>query len=485
MPDASLKWVIVPVETKVRELDAKLLLCCAAAEAGFGAIIGHQHAIRRIWRTLPRGAVLDKSVVKANREKFYAYRQSGNRVLAWCEEGLLLADTQDYLNRKIYPPTLATVDLFFAWGANQVDVVLGKVPEIEDKVRCVGNPRIDLLRPEFRGYFAQEVGELRRRYGSFILVNTNFAPYNNVRGMGTSLEIQKRSGKIVSAADEALFMRFVKFKKKMYHAFISMVERLAQAFPDHRLIIRPHPSENHENWRAAVQRWANADVVHEGNVINWLLAAELTIQNGCTTGIESFLLDRPTISYQPFDSGIYEDYLPDVLGTAVNSMDEMISLVEDVLAGNKLEEDGKLVQKRRLAARFIENVTGPLCIDVIVDLLKSLPLGREPLVPSMPARLFRIVENLPTQYRHTLRGIKDRFVSGESLTFNMGYQESLASVQKRVGRQIFPGFERDEITTKIHLLQQTTDRFHGLRVHPVSRNCVAIVPGAEVPGNEG
>ena len=47
-------------------------------------------------------------------------------------------------------------------------------------VEAVGNPRFDLLRPELRSYFADDVADLRHRYGRYILVNSNFGRLNHL-----------------------------------------------------------------------------------------------------------------------------------------------------------------------------------------------------------------------------------------------------------------------------------------------------------------
>ena len=41
-----------------------------------------------------------------------------------------------------------------------------------------GNPRIDLLRREVRGYYDDDVAALRRRFGRYILLNSNFGRVN-------------------------------------------------------------------------------------------------------------------------------------------------------------------------------------------------------------------------------------------------------------------------------------------------------------------
>ena len=71
-----------------------------------------------------------------------------------------------------------------------------------------------------------------------------------------------------------------------------MVRVLSQQHRDHQIIIRPHPSESHDPWRQLAAELPNVSVVYEGNVAEWLLAAELLIHNNCTTGVEAYLLGR-------------------------------------------------------------------------------------------------------------------------------------------------------------------------------------------------
>ena len=82
-------FIILPIETKVREFHAKLLLSCVAAEAGLRVILGDQNEILRYLNHLPRGIYIDKSVARTKIEKFRKNARMGNRVVAWCEEGLI------------------------------------------------------------------------------------------------------------------------------------------------------------------------------------------------------------------------------------------------------------------------------------------------------------------------------------------------------------------------------------------------------------
>ena len=80
---------------------------------------------------------------------------------------------------------------------------------------------------------------------------------------------------------------------------------IGEVFPRTNIIVRPHPMEDFTSYERAFSSYPNIHVVHEGNIIKWLLAADIIIHNGCTSGIEGFLLEKPIISYLPL--GFYRE----------------------------------------------------------------------------------------------------------------------------------------------------------------------------------
>ena len=75
-------WLILPVETKARELDAKTYVACAAAEAGFNVMLGDQNGLLRRLARLPRGIYLDKSIAPLKIAPFMRLKRLGFRVMA-------------------------------------------------------------------------------------------------------------------------------------------------------------------------------------------------------------------------------------------------------------------------------------------------------------------------------------------------------------------------------------------------------------------
>jgi surface carbohydrate biosynthesis protein len=156
------RWLLVPIETKVRELDGKTLFTCVAAEAGYGVIRGHK-AFCKDLSDKPRGILVDKSVFATKSRLFLRNREQGNRGVAWCEEGLVVPSTHHYVEDRVSPECLAALDLFIAWGPNQAEAILKKNPDA--RIAVCGNPRMDALRPEFREIHRAEAERLRREYG--------------------------------------------------------------------------------------------------------------------------------------------------------------------------------------------------------------------------------------------------------------------------------------------------------------------------------
>ncbi|MEQ1524424.1 MAG: hypothetical protein ABL936_24460, partial [Aestuariivirga sp.] len=94
------RWLHLPIETKARELDAKMLLACSAAERGWGAIIGGKNVLRKFQMHLPQGVFVEKNIGPRQAAQFAFNRKQGNRVAAWCEEGLTYFSKPSFFRLK-------------------------------------------------------------------------------------------------------------------------------------------------------------------------------------------------------------------------------------------------------------------------------------------------------------------------------------------------------------------------------------------------
>ena len=73
--------LIIPVENQVRELDAKILLSCVAAERGFPAVVGSRREIHLKATRMPKGVYYAKSFRPLSRRMFEVMRDLGHEIV--------------------------------------------------------------------------------------------------------------------------------------------------------------------------------------------------------------------------------------------------------------------------------------------------------------------------------------------------------------------------------------------------------------------
>lgn len=446
------QYLYIPVEVKVRELQAKILLALEAVERGYRVVLGEAHALRNRLHQSPAGIVLEKGVAPSAVESFAGFKSLGHRVISWCEEGLVFFNDDDYVRRKIAGNDLLEVDYFCAWGPYQATVIAGRYPEVADRMVCTGNVRMDLLRAEFRGIFAADADRLREQYGKYILINSNFQHCNHRRGEDGYVELIQQSGRIDSEEAEQFTRGWIAHKKRLFEAFLCAIERVQTAFPDYRIVIRPHPGENHDTWREKLGHLPNIEVTHEGGVTPWVLAAAVLIHNGCTTGIESFLLNKPAIAYRPYVSEVYDQYLPNSVNYQADDEDALLSALQTILhEGDVKPFVGQAAWRSVLEQHLVgfgETSACAAILDLVDQIEPPRDLNRRPWFPLHRLSLKGYFAAHTLAYR-VIRGRQDR---GD------------------YSRQKFPGATKPEIENRIAELQHVSGRFGGVGVESLAKD---------------
>lgn len=458
-------FLLLPIETKIREFHAKLLLGCFAAEAGFNVILGGQDEIQRHLKHLPRGIYLDKSVARTKTRSFQKNRKLGNRVVAWCEEGLVFLDPKSYLKERISVDAYKLVDVFFAWGNVQAKVIRSEVNEAGHKIICTGNPRFDLLRHPYRAIFSSEADKIRTDYGPFILINTNFSLYNHFYGRDFVISTMREQGRLRNKEDEAFMVKWADYLGEMYQYFIAMIRHLSSSFPQYTIVIRPHPSENQKTWKNETKMLPNVRVVHEGNVIPWIIASEVMVHNGCTTGVEAYMLGEPVLCYCPITSEIFDSELPNAVSKKASSVDELITLVRKVLEDpvGYVHKESSNADANALVENYIAALSGPSACENIISELSQLaaenPLLQNRKSVSTTEKMWWKLEDCAISVKRILRRIAKGRAGGYAYV-----------------RQKFSGLELEEVQQVADSFRQITNRFDHVAIQKVSgtKSCFLI-----------
>jgi surface carbohydrate biosynthesis protein len=368
---SSLKNLIVPVEIQIREFDAKLLLSCFAAEKGFKVFIGNTYEIRKAIDLLPPAIYLGKDFRSLS--TYQANQNFSNPVVAWDEEGLVYYSPELYLKRRIVPETFNLLDGIFAWGPDNA-ALINSVNRQQVPIHVTGNPRGDLLRPEFSHFFENETEKLKNEYGDFILINTNFGMVNGIMKEFNQLPLPSEAPPPYGLARKLYNPDLAVHRHALFNHFLELLKFMAEHFPRYKIVLRPHPSESYGPWQEIAKLFPNIVVIRKGNVLPWLKACKLLIHNGCTTAVEGSLLGIEMIAYCPISSEGLDAQLPNNLSLQATNFSQLEALAVQLLEGNKLTNSDPRVREFRAIFRndHMANVENSFASEKIVELLEIL-----------------------------------------------------------------------------------------------------------------
>ncbi len=364
------KVLILPLEIMHRELDARLLHALFALQRGWEVYLGANAVINRgIWK-FPRGVFLLTTLTHNRLYLSRLLKKAGFSIQGWDEEGLVYKDRDVYLTRRVSSETLANVDQIFAWGeasARDMDIRAAKAGK---RAIALGNPRLDLLRPELHPYHAAEVEKIHREIGDFLLFNTNFPSINLV--VKREIPYHKRSSpqdQEFRQQAEKNYRSFIGHRQFMFRAFRDLLPALARALPaGMKLVVRPHPAENPDVWKELARTHSNMIIASEGSVVPWVMASATLLHNDCTTAVEARLLGKEPIAYIP--KGTPENgscFLPNAVSHQAHDLDGIMDFLAAIRDGNIDNAPLEAILDRHVSAR-----RGKMAAERVVDHAEDL-----------------------------------------------------------------------------------------------------------------
>ena len=260
------------------------------AREGFSCYLGSKSNIYHLTKHLKNYIYLDKGYHAGESEPLYKQIQENNGVIVNLdEEGAVDFSDNSTLKERYADPLFEYAKTVFLWGTEQQELIYQQTGSAY-KTIVTGHPRFELLKPEYHFLYESEVNSIIRRYCSFILVNTNMGFGNNIKG--DEFVISNYGSRFEN------IRKIVKFDKIKVEAYLELIRELSGKTKK-KVILRPHPEEDLHFYVKAFEGIENIEVIFNGSVVPWLLAAEEVIHPDCTTAIESAFLGKSPISYMP------------------------------------------------------------------------------------------------------------------------------------------------------------------------------------------
>lgn len=444
---------ILPCEIKSREFDSKLLLACILAERGWRVVVGSRNHIHMKLARLPGSVYLGKDVRFSSRTIVQILNKLGHQFIAQDEEAQFYYSRARYRKARVHPEVLKAAKHLLAWGPDNALAWREAGAYAGAPIDLTGNGRVDLMRPELRSLHLEQVRELQKKYGRFILVNTNFGAVNHFY---TNLTVLKPPEKL-AGTENPWDAGLSKHRYALFRAFLSLLPRLAIRFPKTTFILRPHPGENHRTWIDAAGGANNIVVSHEGNVIPWVLASAAVIHNGCTTGLEAYILDGQPIAYQPTVSETYDLHLPNALSHCARDEASLFSMVDSILGGKFDSASLHTAEREALLANHISATQGPLASEHIADAIQKVAEETAAETASLPRQALGVLYS-------EARALLKRWRMNKP-----GHKSNIAYTRHR-----FPDTTLEEVQQRIAEFSSALKRFETVKAMNYSQNIFSI-----------
>lgn len=326
--------IYLPVEVKVRDLYPRLLFAAFAAERGYDVILGSDRVLKQSWNKVPGGLVIDKSLAANKREWILALVQGNFGYAAEDAEtlGFYRKSRRDwYVRTRIEEDLLKSSTRYFCWGRKQEELVRSIHPYGSNKLKVTGSFRFDILKEPFRSFFREPLPEGVAPRGPYVLFNSNFGRIHHLQGRDYPLTQFRDFGGIRSQEDEEEWVRSVHYQDDMVLKVQDFLFAFRERFPEHEIIVRPHPVEDFRYWRYLLRRLPRSRVVYEGSVLNWILHADLVLHHGCTTGVEAVVAEVPTLALFGSMVNPANQEISNQLCESSADLDSSLSLAEKLL----------------------------------------------------------------------------------------------------------------------------------------------------------
>ena len=308
-------------------------------------------------------------------------------------------------------------------------------------------------------FYEDEVQALRDTYGDFLLINTNF---NHVNAFGPDMNLFQpvknpdeipKFGRAAKGMSREYAEDLWNHKLAVFKDFQELIPKLEQAFPQLNIVVRPHPTERHGVYNEIATRCSRVHVTNQGNVVPWILATKAVLHNGCTTGIEAFVMGVPAISYrasvcEKIDNGFYR--LPNAVSDHCFDFDQLQVRLDQILSGNLVAANSD--ERRAVVSHYLASQSGPLACERMVDVLESLAVDGG--INSGPSAVERLQRRMIAGGYHLYKRLKPKLPGSHN--------------RPEFQRHRYPSISIDTINLKIERIQQLLNDNTRLNVMPIT-----------------
>lgn len=411
------------VDNPLRDLDGLVLVAWQLAQRGCEAWLVPMYEQAFDTRAVGADFVLANYARFNNRSHLSAYLREGIRVGVLDTEGVGGKTSDEFATLVGSDLGAGLVDLYCVWGSSQGAALAARAVVAPAALRVTGCPRYDYCAPPWRDALPRPAA----REG-YVLVNTNFPTVNPRFSGGASDEVRTMIG---AGFDPEFARTYVQDARAALAGMIALLDDVVDRFPNVNFVLRPHPFESTDPYRALGTR-PNFEVRQEGTSIEWLNACRVLLHLNCSTAIEAAMLGKVALSPAWLDTPALNVQGPHRVSLHASCADDLATRLAACL-------DSKAAPPSINAAiepmyHFIDGQASRRVAEAILETLQR------------PARAAGLPD-LPARFRWTLAARR-----------LLGYRAAkaiqvLGAPRKERARRQAKLFKRDEVASILHRLQ--------------------------------
>ena len=450
------------------------MLALTAAERGHTVILGDKSDTRALASkgVLPPGIVHNKSLTPGDKtiKLIHSLIKNGHVITSQDEESGLLDESYDeFAKIRFSEESVSEAAKIFAWGDHDAESLKRIHAKYQDRVVATGSPRVDFWRDEFSGFYnTNPFHESHLELKPFILISSNFGSFLNQNRFFNVVARLRKAGYFDRDPDwERHQYENAAYQTRLIHEFVIMIRKLSETFPDHTILVRPHPIESEDGWKKIVGDYPNIKVLREGGINAWVRNASVMIHNGCTTAIEAAAAGLPRIAYRPIPSDI-EREIPNKMSYNAFSQEELVNIVSEILNGKMPSGSGTVEEMtNELLNNRFANLNGTFAADRIVDEWEEFGTQLNNYQVS-PDELITLKEAYKANSKSLKKSIKSGLVHMLKKT-PFAEKESSKKDKLLTSDHKFPSFTDEEMSKMHQNLKSQLNRFNNIKVKPFGR----------------
>tara|TARA_B100001057_G_scaffold490276_1_gene578213 strand:+ start:12174 stop:13556 length:1383 start_codon:yes stop_codon:yes gene_type:complete len=434
------KAIYLIIEMKKRELDSKILLALKAVVNGYDVVISKKSRLFEKLHLLKPGIVFLKSFGTNYDIYLKDIKDYGHKLTGLDEEGLQVSHNSWIVGKRFSINVLNNLSCIFSWGDSAKNIYNSFIKKNKKKIKIIssGHPKIDILKNSSVKFYNIEANLIKKKYGKFVLIATQFPRYNNdiidIKDNPEYFkEIYKGNKDVYSKSNVKLGLH----QKKNFIEYYKMYKFLNKKFPNINFLVRPHPAENLNYYKELEEKnnFNNIKVLKSNDsIIPYIISSEVLIACNCTTSIESFLLNKYSINYVPWKDNASEFKLTKLLSLNAGNLLTLKKILK-----NKVYLKKNIVNKSKLnqAKKILKNLTNENSSEIIIKNLNLLNVN------------LNNIDNKKQNYLNFLYFfLKVKFQNIFYYVFKRNTNLYKVQLNKRVG------FNKKEIQNKVNILSK-------------------------------